>query len=298
MNAISYAIFGKEETRHGGCFNFSSYLRGLMINLRLNRILFPGWDTVIHVNNDTEHLEFFDSLRQLPNVRVVFCEPAPLCKSMLWRLKPVFELQAGAWKYNHVICRDVDSPTIYKDVQAVTYWLGTNKAVHAITDSDSHTIPMMGGMIGFKPSPFTSITGTKTWEELLRIGDAYGFDYNRKGSDQDFLNRCVYPLVSQPGRDSITQHYFEGMPHTHLSDYHTCAQCPRKYSGHNEDCPNNIKVPIPDEMKESNCIAGHIGASGYAQQQTESFLRKYYDLFQDIRRFEEPIYEILCKWEL
>lgn len=292
MNCVSYSIFGNRHVKHENCFSYDSYMRGLMINLRLNRLIFPGWDTVIHVNKSTEHQDFFHSLRTLPNVSVVFCEDAPLCKAMLWRLKPIFELRANAWKYEHVICRDVDSPTIYKDAQAVSYWMTRNKAVHAITDSDGHGIPMMGGMVGFKPELFTAIVGVKTWDDLIRIGDTYGFNYNEKGTDQNFLNRAIYPLVSQPGRDSITQHYFEGMPNSHLSDYHTCAQCPRKASGHRDDCPNNISIPIPDEMKESNTIAGHIGAAGYYEGPLFKFIYKYNERFKDIIKLEEQLKEI------
>jgi hypothetical protein len=298
MNCISYAIFGNPHVQEENCFSFHSYMRGLMINLRLNRLLFPGWDSVIHVNQSNPYKEFFESLNTLPNVRVIFCEDAPLCKAMLWRLKPIFEVEHSTWKYEHVICRDADSPTIYKDVQAVTYWMSTNRACHAITDSDGHGIPMMGGMVGFKPKPFTSITGCNTWDDLIRLGQAYEFNYSQKGSDQNFLNRCIYPLVSQPGRDSITQHYFEGMPNTHLSDYHTCSSCPRKASGHNDNCPNNVRVPISDELKESNTICGHIGAAGFYEGPLNKFLNNYVEEFRDIQELEAPLKESIFFWHI
>ncbi len=278
MNAISYSIFGSPHTRLENCFDFHSYMRGLMINLRLNRLIFPGWDTVIHVNRTTQYLDFFVELNKLPNVRVMFCEDAPLCKAMLWRLHPIFEIRANAWKYSHVICRDVDSPTMYKDAQCVAQWIRHGKSVHAITDSVSHTIPMMGGMVGFKPDSFTSIMNVKTWEELMRVGSTYSFDFNRKGTDQDFLNRVIYPLVAQPGRDSITQHYMLGMGNTFLSDYHNRVP----------DEP----LAISDEMKESNQIAGHIGASGYYEGETFRFLWKFNEQFKDIIEVEQMHKEI------
>lgn len=291
MNAISYALFTKPDGSVGDTYDFNTYLRGLMLNIRLNRLIFPGWDTVIHVNQSNPFMYFFNELEKLPNVRIVICEDAPLCKAMLWRMKPIFEVQAGAWKYEHVICRDTDAPTIYKDAQAVGYWMTKNKAVHAITDSDSHSHPLMGGMCGFKPALFTSIVNVRTWDDLIRLGNAYSFDFNRKNSDQDFLIRMIYPLVSIPGNDSITQHYFEGYGNTHLSDYHTCAKCPRKASGHNDDCPNNFTIAIPDEYKESNTICGHIGAAGFYEGALVQFMKKNRDKFIDIKQTETKLEE-------
>lgn len=297
MNCISYAIFTRPEGSVGDTFDFNTYLRGLMLNIRLNRLLFPGWDSVIHVNRSNPLEPFFNELATLPNVRVIYCDDDPLCKAMLWRLKPIYEVQAGAWKYEHVICRDVDAPTIYKDAQAVGYWMTKNKAVHAITDSDSHCHPLMGGMCGFKPSLFTSITGTNTWENLIRIGNSRGYNYNKKNSDQDFLLHIIYPLVSQPGMDSITQHYFEGYGNTHLGDYHTCGHCPRKASGHRDDCPNNFQLSLPEELKESNTICGHIGAAGFYEGALTKFLKNYKDRFIDIRQVEDKFDEVReCFW--
>ena len=62
---------------------------------------------------------------------------------MLWRLLPIFE-----YNVERIICRDTDSPLTYREAQMVKEWENSPKVVHAITDSVSHNIPLMGGMIG------------------------------------------------------------------------------------------------------------------------------------------------------
>ena len=291
MKCVSYSIFGYGKPQPENCFSHASYLRGLAINLRLNRILYPDWVTVIHVDKST-HDAFGQYFNDIANskVEVIICPDAPLCLAMLWRLKPVFERvwdsDAGGytgWKYTHVICRDVDSPPTYREVQAVEKWVADDSAAHAITDSVSHTIPMMGGMIGFRPHYFSERVGVLGWQEL--IGKGHDINYENKGSDQDFLNRHVYPYFARQGNSSITAHYFSGHPNNFLPHYHTCT-CPPP-SGHAENCPNNYKIDLPDELKESNSICGHVGSSGSYSTALEKFLRKFSGRFDDINLAEK-----------
>jgi len=284
MKCVSYSIFG--HNRGDQAFDFPGYIRGLSLCLRLNRLLYKDWVSVIHTDKGTYEAfqSYFDGIKS-DKVDVVICKDAPLCLAMLWRLKPVFEQNwdtvARGYthaKYTHVICRDVDSPATYREVQAVEQWIASDKTMHAITDSVSHIIPLMGGMIGFRPAYITEKLHTADWDELISRNG--GIDFNNKGADQDFLNREIYPRVARQGTDSISQHYFAGMSNTFLSDFHTCT-CPPP-SGHADNCPNNYKIDLPDELKESNSIAGHIGASGSYQSATERFLRKYRHLFDDL----------------
>ena len=61
---------------------------------------------------------------------------------MLWRMIPIFE---PADHYSHVLCRDADAITTYREACAVTEWLASGKAVHALRDDPMHMIPLMGG---------------------------------------------------------------------------------------------------------------------------------------------------------
>ena len=286
MRCVSYAIFGVGREQEANSFSCASYIRGLSINLRVNRLLYPEWINVIHTDKATydAYALYFEGIKS-DKCEVVICKDAPLCLAMLWRLKPVLERTWDSvaqgftdWKYTHVICRDTDSPATYREAQAVEQWIAADKTCHAITDSVSHTLPMMGGMIGFRPAYISERIATADWDELMsRKG---GIDFNYKGSDQDFLNREIYPRVARQGNDSITQHYFSGVSNTFLSDFHTCT-CPPP-SGHADNCPNNYKIDLPDELKESNAICGHVGSAGAYTSVLERFLKKYRGMFDDL----------------
>lgn len=291
---ITYALFGFGKEKHPDCFDAKSYIRGMMHCIRMNMLLYPTWTTRIETDTDTFNAfqNLFWALDKLDKVQIRRNEPAPLTKAMLWRLKPIFELNADQTKvFTHVLCRDLDSPATYREVQAVQYWINKEKAAHAITDSVSHTIPMLGGMVGFIPDWFTMRVGVSNWNDLF---NGCGIDFNRKGADQDFLNQFIYPKFAQPGSDSITQHYFNGMPNTFLSDYKTCL-CPPT-AGHVRNCPNDTDLLNYDaKLKESNTIAGHIGASGSYQTALTKFLMQYKDKFTDLHEIEKE-YPDLFYW--
>lgn len=281
---ISYSLFGYGRSQEDNCFSFASYLRGFAKCLRLNRLLYPEWITVLHTDWESyeAHKDYFNAIRS-DKVEIVVCGYESLCKNMLWRMKPIFEQEAGVWKYSHVICRDVDSPATYREVQAVEHWIKLDTAAHAITDSVSHNLPFMGGMVGFRPDYFMPRVGVMDFEGLMQRSG--GISFSQKGSDQDFLNQVVYPKFAQHGSSSVTQHFFNGCPNTFLPNFFTCT-CPPP-SGHREDCPNNFKIDLPEELKESNSICGHVGSSGDYQTATEKFLRKYRDRFNDLNEAEE-----------
>ena len=290
--AIVYSLFGNEEDRKENCFNFNSYLRGMMINIRLNKLLFPEWTTLIELDKNVyqKYFNLFNALKQGGWIDFRVNEPEPLTKAMLWRLKPCFEMGSDGFKtWDYVLCRDLDSPATYREAQAVKYWMNRDKAAHAITDSISHDVPMLGGMIGFIPKYFTDKIGQNDWSAMF---NGVNIDFNRKGADQDFINQYIYPHFAQQGSDSITQHYFKGRE-SFLSDVRTCICVPTL--GHESHCPNNIEINLPIEYKESNVICGHIGSAGFYSPILERFLHKYKEKFLGLYEIEKD-YEDLFYW--
>lgn len=292
--AITYALFKHEgiEGQPSG-FNFATYLRGMMINIRLNKLLFPEWTTLIELDKNVyeKYFNLFNKLKQGGWIDFRVNESEPLTKAMLWRLKPCFEMGTDGFKvWDYVLCRDLDSPATYREAQAVKYWMNRDKAAHAITDSVSHDVPMLGGMIGFIPKYFTEKVQQKEWAAMF-----YGvnIDFNRKGADQDFLTQYIYPRFSQHGSDSITQHYFKGMPNSYLSDWNTCL-CDSTV-GHVSHCIHNLELNIPLEMKEANECCGHIGSAGYYNGQMSRFINKHSDKFVDLINIESE-YPDMFSW--
>lgn len=290
MKAIAYALYGYGVPKEANSFPFESYLRGLAINIMLNRLLYPGWDILVMMDRRTA--AHCGSLVKSLGAQVEELDADQFCKMMLWRLRPLFYTnEQGAWKYSHVICRDTDSPPTYREAQAVHQWTIEGTTAHAITDSVSHGIPMLGGMVGFMPAGFSMRLGVNSWEELMALNT---MDLSRKGSDQDFLNQVIYPELSKYGHCSVTQHYFKGMPDTNMPYYHRCL-CD-SVAGHQENCHLNIQVPgVDPELACTNSVAGHIGAAGFYEPPMMVILEKYKDRFTDLLEAQKE-YPQLFYW--
>jgi hypothetical protein len=172
----------------------------------------------------------------------------------------------------------LDSPLTYRDAQAVSKWISNGKVAHSITDSISHNIPMMGGMIGFWVDHFNNYVKYGSWEEMTAID----MSWEVKGMDQNFLTKKIYPCFAKHGQDSITQHYVLGMPNTFLSDYHRNIE--------------DIDIGIDSEYKCTNDLCGHIGASGYYTTVMGDFLRKHNHLWPELNELESK-YKDIFYWQ-
>lgn len=261
--AISYSLFGYNRKTPDNCFDFACYMRGLHINIRFNRILYPGWTTVVNVDHSTYNSEFkeiFQWHEANGYLKVNLCDDGePLCKAMLWRMKTIFDTRNNEWTWSHVIMRDLDSIATFREVQMVQEWINeATKAIHCITDSVSHNIPMMGGMIGFQPSLFSSLTGIHNWDQLLAFDKS--MDFTVKGSDQTFLNRAIYPKCA----GSATEHFIKGMVHNLPEN-----------NGRHYVVNENLPIGVDERFKATNLLCGHVGAAGYYEAPTMKFL--HYD---------------------
>lgn len=249
MKAISYSLFGYGRQPQQGSFEFQTYLRGMWTNMRVNRVIYPGWKMIVTVDSDTSRAPDINKIlnwaydRDL--VDIVAQKNAPLCISMLWRLWPIFEMDNNKCRYSHVLCRDIDSISTYREVQMVQEWIDEDKTIHCITDSISHNIPMMGGMVGFRPAYFTDRMKCRSWDQLMEL--AGNMDFSRKGSDQDFLGRYVYP----PNADSATEHFILGMKQTIPEG-----------GGRHYRVPDIEIEGVDPVQKCTNDLAGHVGAAG------------------------------------
>lgn len=288
--AISYSLFGYDRNREANSFDFHSYLRGFHLNIRFNRIIYPGWITVLNLDHATYNSPYkpiFDWHVSKGHATIVLHDNnTPLCKAMLWRLHTVFTYDHPAWRYSHVICRDLDSISTYREAQMVQEWVNEDKAVHCITDSISHTIPMMGGLVGFRPGYLNdilklNINPEAAWDKLLQY--APDLDFKRKGSDQDFLNRIIYPLVG----NSVTEHFIKGM-----------RENIAEANGRHYKVDESIDIGVDPKFKETNLLAGHAGAAGFYETPTMKFLywddpyKKDYEELETMKGFEQ-----ICYWQ-
>lgn len=144
----------------------------------MNRLIYPGWQTHVEVDSGTfsDYDNIFTELQKHYGISYNINAEEPLCKSMLWRLKPVF------WENSEVVlCRDADAITTYRESMAVIDWFESMTVIHGINDNPAHALPIMGGMCGFICEPIRKAFGI--WDNF--VGER---DYSVHGSDQHTLN--------------------------------------------------------------------------------------------------------------
>ena len=235
MKIISYSLFGSEKFTPYTRLHFMTYLRGFYWNCRMNKLIYPDWDTVLNVDHLTyiRFRELFEDLKQSFGVRYVrYGNNQPASKAMLQRLRPI-------WSdcVTHCIARDADAITTYREAQAVQAWLDSEMGVHMILDHPCH-IDLMGGMIGFKTEVLRK--HFPSWEALIEH-----FDFSNRGGDQDLMNQRIAPLV----QDDILWHV-NTMPTVELPG-------------------------VDPMLSESNSTCRHIGSSGVLESETIQFFHRF-----------------------
>lgn len=274
---ISYSLFGYNN-QHKDCYDFKSYLRYLTMVIRMDKLLYPDFDIVLHIDTTSfnAYSNIFEQLAAKKIIKLVIVgQTDPLCKAMLWRLKPIYT------HYDWVLCRDIDSLPCYKERAAVQVWMDNGtKTAHCMTDSVSHTITMMGGMVGFQSGYLRDRMQCDTWDKLVSRGN---YDFNVKGSDQDFMNREILPKVA----DSLTEHYFLGMPNSF-----------RNHCFFGQHIVDHITVNgISEELKDSNHLVNHIGQAGFITEPVLKFFDRFGVFHGEIAEIEKQYPDIYYWWK-
>jgi len=279
MKLISYSLFGANNFNEENRFEFRSYLRGFYWNVRMNHLLYPGWKTNVELDEVTyvAYQGLFDWLKAnyglVINLNCKNTQVDPLCKAMLWRLKPLF--REGV---THVLCRDSDSITTYREAQCVQLWLESNLAAHAINDNPAHG-GLMGGMVGFDSAKFKAITEADTWDELLTKD--ISFNYQVRGTDQDFMNKFILPRIKY-------DLFFHALDKVKLPEAHTVTSYVR-----------NIEVPeVNPKLWESNLTCRHIGSAGVVEMELLRFFSRFSDEGGQRHKEIEMEYPEIFYWRL
>lgn len=174
---ISYSLFNNCRWN----FEMGFYLRGIYFNARMNALIYPEWETWLYVSSPVYN-KYEDYLKRLPIAFIQIVSEAPRCEAMLHRMMPAFHPEV-----THVLCRDADAITTYREAGSVNRWLKSGKSAHMILDNPAHG-GMMGGMVGFKTDKIR--THFKSFNSLIE-----GEDLKLHGSDQHLLNMRVYPRI-------------------------------------------------------------------------------------------------------
>lgn len=156
--------------------------------------IFPDWELRIH-HDLSLYNNFYGgvllALEEQGFVRLVYKGEEPnICKSMLWRLDPLFDPEVA-----YVMCRDVDHFPTYREKVMTEQFIASGKALHCVQDTASHTCPMLGGLVGFNTKEARKVITASSVDELLISFSWPASKLNYHGSDQEFMNANMWPLL-------------------------------------------------------------------------------------------------------
>lgn len=233
---ICYSLFNGNSEH----FEQLAYVRGFYFNARMNQLIFPDWRTHLEVDRFIyeKYKGLFDWMVACMNLSLNINEQTPaLCEAMLWRMKPLFYQNI-----THILCRDTDALTTYREAQGVQCWIEGDYAFYAILDNIAHG-GLMGGMVGFDCAKLKAVMNWESFEQMIA-----GLNLTVRGSDQHFLNSL--------GIESKTLfHNFR------LYDSFFLA--------------NQILPQVDPRLWESNLCVSFIGSAGFNELETLRFFQHF-----------------------
>lgn len=169
-NVISYSLWGEHLM----------YWKGALRNIEQAKEFFPGWKCRFYIDKNSKQ-ELIDTIKG-ENVETVMIDSKDSFHGMFWRFWAAEDPEIDIF-----LSRDCDSRFSNREVEAIKEWLKSDKDFHIMRDHPHHTVPILGGMWGCRNGLMRKIG-------LIKMIESWG-QFQRKGIDQDFLGRCVYPLV-------------------------------------------------------------------------------------------------------
>lgn len=242
MKLICYSLFSSEGTQN---FEKLFYVRGFYWNCRMNSFVMPDWRTHLEVSHGiySEFKGLFDWLVANNNLSLnINDNNPPRCAGMLWRMKPIFDQNV-----THILCRDADALSSYREALIVQKWLESPKKCHAIIDNRAHS-GLMGGMVSFQTAWFRSCMEVGSWDQMIS-----GWDLLQHGSDQNWMNSKVLPRI----KDDLM--WSGGPLGEEIPDAYSQAPLPQ----------------VPAMLWESNLASAFIGSPGFNEFECIRFFRRF-----------------------
>ena len=193
---ISYSLFGRNAWKRYG-----SELKNIIREIKKLKE-FRSW--TIRVYHDGLTIKNTTSFKQKGNV--VFCNVKHLNKlgniehknGHIWRFIPISDPTVD------IVCvRDLDSPILKRDQDAVYEWIRTDKIFHVIRDHHSHVqFKILGGLWCFRNSKNRTL-GSDLWNTIYIKSDNRTHIYEaRYSNDQSVLGDYVWPVI----KNDVVQH--------------------------------------------------------------------------------------------
>ena len=182
---------------------------------------------------------FFCNVEQLNIPSIPFSNFKEV-NGMVWRFLPLVDETVD------IACgRDLDSPLISREEQAVLAWMNTSKIFHVMRDHPQHNSAIMGGLWCFRCGVNRSLA-----KDILKI---VLFNVKRRNNgievarwdDQNILNWLVWPLIKSDTlhHDSyLCKNYPGSSPFPEKRSSKNCVGCYRNYNSTIiEKCPTECR---------------------------------------------------------
>jgi hypothetical protein len=170
------------------------YVDGASANVVLARTIYPGWVVRIYAGPDVPS-EVLATLRGLG----ASCRRVPEMRGpwhgLFWRF-----YAASDPGVRIMLSRDLDSRLNWRERAAVDEWLASGEPVHIMRDHPLHSVPILGGMWGVRDHFL---------RDMIALCDRWRA-FHRKGVDQAFLARAVWPRVREHHLAHDELHHFSG----------------------------------------------------------------------------------------
>lgn len=234
----SYCIFGE------------SYWGVMPLLLRVHFAIYPPEKYKMYIYHDASlsnnpYEKVLNTLHRMNIIKTRYVdEPVLKCRAMLWRMIPIWDDDV-----DYVFCKDADSIPTPKERKITEEFISSKYAVLGINDNPAHSIPLMGGMIGFNNKKFIAQSNIRTYGDFMRLSHYSDDQWRSHGADQNYLNSYLLPKIRH---NTLIHRVFDGAGA--ISNISCNLHTPRKKL-------HDIN-PIIDQLGDK--CNNYIGACGYA----------------------------------
>lgn len=198
-NVLSYSLYGE----HQAWEKYGKSIPEILIQVNGSKV-YKNWVVRIYHENSYINASVAKSYSNIYQ-HVQFCNiknstyygDLSRINGMVWRFLPITDT------FVNVTCfRDLDSPIIKREEDAVSVWLNSTKIVHIMRDSQFHKFAVLGGTWCFRTKK--NISTSFQILKLILSKASYRKLRNKttdlKWEDQNIFKKYVWPLIKN---DSI-----------------------------------------------------------------------------------------------
>jgi hypothetical protein len=176
-NVIAYSLWGDHPM----------YWNGALRNIEQTTEYFPGWICRFYIDKSCNQ-NLIDTIKG-SNVETILVDSKDSFHGMFWRFWSAEDPEVDIF-----LSRDCDSRFSKREKAAIDEWLSSDKDFHIMRDHPYHTTPILGGMWGCRNGIMREIG-------LVDLISKWS-QFERKGIDQEFLAKKIYPLI----KDRVLEH--------------------------------------------------------------------------------------------